>query len=50
MANKIPAEQVFFCVLIALLVVAAVTGVPHLEQPGLVESIVLILLWLSGQR
>ncbi len=31
--------------LLVMLVIGAVTGIPHLEQPDLVESIVLLVLY-----
>jgi polyferredoxin len=47
MNTKIRAWLLF---LIATLVIAAVTGVPHLEQPDLVEPITLIVFFLVNGR
>jgi hypothetical protein len=41
-----------FClfVLVAMLVVAAVTGVPQLKQPDLIDPIALIVFFLIDKR
>ena len=50
MSNKGGAWQLFFLAVLAMLVLEALTGLVNLKEPGLVESIVIILLWLAGQR
>jgi hypothetical protein len=47
MTSKIRA---WFIVLVTMLVVAAVTGVPHLKQPDLVDPIALIVFFLIDKR
>ena len=47
MNSKIRAWLLF---LTATLVIGAVTGVPHLEQPDLVEPITLIVFFLINGR
>ncbi len=47
MDNKI---RSWLLLLTVALIVAALTGVPHLEQPGLVDSITLIILYLIDGR
>jgi hypothetical protein len=47
MDNKIRA---WVLMLVATLVIAAVTGVPHLEQPDLVDTIALIVFCLIDKR
>lgn len=42
--------RAWLLLLVSMLVIGAVTGVPHLEQPDLVEPIALIVLYLMGQR
>jgi hypothetical protein len=42
--------QAGLLILLTLLAVAAVTGVPHLKQPGLVDSIALIVFFLIEKR
>jgi hypothetical protein len=47
MTNKIRA---WLFVLVAMLVVAAVTGVPQLKQPDLIDPIALIVFFLIDKR
>jgi tellurite resistance protein TehA-like permease len=47
MDNKI---RSWLLLLTVALIVAALTGVPHLGQPGLVDSITLIILYLIDGR
>ncbi len=42
--------QIWLQVLVTMLVVAAVTGIPHLEQPDLVDPIALIVFFLIDKR
>jgi hypothetical protein len=36
--------------LLVMLTLGAVTGIPHLEQPELVDPITFIVLWLIDKR
>jgi hypothetical protein len=42
--------RAWLLVLVATLVIAAVTGIPHLKQPDLVETIALIVFFLIDKR
>jgi hypothetical protein len=42
--------QAWLLMLVATLVIAAVTGVPHLKQPDLVDPIALIVFFLIDKR
>jgi hypothetical protein len=42
--------RAWLLMLVAMLVIAAVTGIPHLKQPDLVDAIALIALFLIDKR
>jgi hypothetical protein len=42
--------RAWLLMLVATLVIAAVTGVPHLKQPDLVDPIALIVFFLIDKR